>query len=104
MPSLLINNASGGQLVISGAQWSGQLVPVGGVQFRLDTLASGAVYIGLSGGMTVRSGGLLDGMVLNPGDGHFVPKLGYGPSGNPQIRVLADSTASGQALLFYEIY
>jgi hypothetical protein len=104
MPSLLINNASGGQLVISGAQYSGRLVPTGGVQLRLDPLASGAAYIGLSGGMTVRSGGLLDGMVLNPGDGHFVPKIGYGFSGNPQIRVLADAAVSGQGLLFWEIY
>lgn len=115
MPSILLGNplASGAQQIISGFPWSGRAqYPVGGVQFKVDKNCSGNIYIGLSGGMHIGSGGmflsgnsgLLDGMQLGPGDGYFVPRLATGPSGNLNIWAFTDPACSGQARLYYEIY
>lgn len=114
MPSVLLGFLSGGVDLLSGNYWSGRgLVPWAGVQLRAGSLNSGYVYVALSGGMTVtsgglgsgafNSGGLMDGMQLAPGDAYFVPRLAVGPSGNPNLYALPDAACSGQARLFYEV-
>lgn len=113
MPSILIGNplASGPQIIVSGNPWSGHITPVGGVQLRWDKNASGNCYIGLSGAMTVTSGGmflsgggLLDGMQISPGDAYWIPRIGTGISGSISIYAGCDATASGQGRLYYEIF
>jgi hypothetical protein len=113
MPSVIVGNPalSGAQIVVSGFPWSGQIRPVGGVQLRWSSTASGNCFIGLSGGTTVTSGGmflsgggLLDGMLLTPGDGYWVPRIGTGLSGNLTIYAQCEPAASGQGRLFYEVY
>lgn len=112
MPSLILDNRSGGQNILSGAFFSGHpLVPLGGIQLRLSPMASGNCYIAFSGGVTINSGGLppnhlsgaLDGMLLAPGDSYFIPKAFCGASGSPQIYIATDPAASGQARLYYEV-
>lgn len=104
MPSIAISNISGGQRLYSGTQFSGQPAkPVGGVQLVWSPSASGNAYVGLSGGVTVTSGGLMDGIPIQPGGGYFVPKLGIALSGQCNIFVLADAAASGN-LMTYEIF
>ncbi len=112
MPSILLANISGGQNLFSGNYWSGRLTAVGGVQLKLDKTASGNAYVGLSGGTTITSGtpagisgGLLDGMVMYPGEGYFIPKMGLGTiSGSWGVWVQCDAAVSGQGRLFYENY
>ena len=114
MPSFLISNRSGGDTLWSGALYSGSPAPVGGIQLYLDPSASGNAYIGLSGGMTIRSGGLwgsgalggmLDGMLVPPGGNYFIPKEGLVKlSGNVNVYVSADAAASGQARLYFEVF
>ena len=114
MPSTLIGNppASGGQILVSGFPWSGNIRPQGGVMLRLDKSSSGAIYIGLSGAMTITSGGLflsgasglLDGMPMYPGDAMWIPRIGTGNSGSLAIYALAEAACSGQARLYYEVY
>jgi len=111
MPSYLIGNRSGGDLLVSGNPWSGQIRPQGGVQLRLDKNASGTAYVAFSGGMTVTSGsvwlsggGLMDGSPLYPGDALFVPRIATGASGSFSLYVMADAAASGQARLYYDVY
>lgn len=114
MPSVLIGNplASGPQILISGCFWSGrQAVPQGGIQLRLSPDASGNVYVGLSGGTTMMSGGMflsgggrLDGMIMAPGDPYFIPRAAFGVSGTINVYVRHDAAASGQGRMFYEIF
>ena len=116
MPSFIIGNRSGGDPVVSGNPWSGQVgiagqFPTGGVQLGLDKDASGCAYVALSGGVTVRSGGfflsgggLLDGVQVHPGGAYFIPRIATGPSGFINIFVACDAAASGQARLFYDVY
>ena len=113
MPSYLIGNASGGELVISGNPWSGQNAqfPVGGIQIELDREASGSIYVGLSGIVTVKSGGfflsgggLLDGMQVKPGGSYFIPRLGTGLSGFISVRIASDPAVSGQGRAYWEVY
>ncbi|MDE2095649.1 MAG: hypothetical protein KGL39_00200 [Patescibacteria group bacterium] len=117
MPSLLLSNASGGQQIISGAFYSGAIVPIGSVLLRLDTTALGNAYVGLSGNITITSGqlassgqpnagsGLLDGMLVRPGETYTIPRLGFGrSSGIPSIYVATDAVASGQARMYWEIF
>ena len=115
MPSVLVGNQSGGQPIVSGNPWSGQNpVPQGGIQLRWDGTASGYLYVGLSGNLTVASGGLyqsgsawsgmLDGMQLSPGDTYWIPRIATGISGNINIFVTADAAASGQGRLYWEAY
>lgn len=111
MPSFLIGNASGGNQLISGFPWSGKPMPIGGVQLRLDSNASGSVYFALSGGVTIRSGGfflsgggLMDGFQLGPGQQYFIPRLGTGESGALSVYVAGEAATSGQARLYYEMY
>ena len=114
-----VGNRSGGQPIISGFPWgSGPNLkvhfPRTGVQLRWSANASGYCYIGLSGGMTVNSGGVLqsgtdwvgvrDGMQLVPGDAYFVPRIGTGRSGLLEIFATCDAAASGQGRLYFEIY
>lgn len=114
MPSTLLGNplASGAQIIVSGNPWSGQNPrPQGGIQLRLSPTASGNAYVGLSGGMTVTSGGmflsgggLLDGMVMAAGDSYWIPRIGTGQSGSYNVYAQVDAAASGQARLHYEIF
>jgi hypothetical protein len=80
---------------------------------RLARNASGNAYVGLSGGVTINSGsyplsggGLLDGVILGPGDTYYVPKLGCssGTLGIAQIYLEADAAVSGQGRIYWEIY
>lgn len=115
MPSLLLGQplASGAQIIVSGFPWSGQIVPQGGVQLRWVS-SGGNAYIGLSGAMTITSGamflsggpnsGLLDGMVMAPGDSYFVPRSATGLSGRLNIFALCDGVASGIGRLFFEVF
>lgn len=112
MPSVLIGNQSGGQPLVSGNVWSGYAPkPQGGVQLRLDRNASGNVYYGLSGGITIGSGGFflsgggnMDGTQLGPGDSAWIPRIGTGMSGGMSIYVAGEATVSGQGRLYYEVY
>lgn len=111
MASTIIGNplASGPQQIVSGNPWSGQPGPVGGVQLYLDPTASGKVYVGLSGTMTLTSGGMFlsggglnDGVPMAPGNSYFIPKMAFPVSGSYNIYVRHDATCSGQARLWYE--
>lgn len=120
MPSVILTNASGGQLLFSGNMWSGVMRPVGGVQFRADRANSGNIYVGLSGNLTIKSGdyplsggaysGGLDGMQVGPGDAYFLPAIAFAnkggaSSGVPNIYVGCDAAASGGfARLYYETF
>lgn len=81
MPSTVVGGQSGGvSLWTSGALWSGPgLGVVGGVMIKV---ASGPVYVGFSGGLTINSGivnglsGPMDGFEVTAADGPVViPKL-----------------------------
>lgn len=113
MPSTVVGNhpASGPMILVSGNPWSGQNVPVGGIQLYLHPNASGMVYVGLSGAMTLNSGsvflsggGLNDAMAIAPGGAYFIPRVAFKTSGTVNVYVHNDAAASGQARLFYEIY
>ena len=110
MPSVLIGNplASGAQQIVSGNPWSGDYRPIGGVQLVLDRSASGAIYVGTSGNITLNSGGMFltggglnDGVQLAPGGSYFIPKLAF-VSGEYNLFIRHDAACSGQARLFYE--
>lgn len=119
MPSIKADWVSGGMNILSGvfaALWSGQGpagFPVGGIQLRADKANSGSLYIALSGNMTIQSGdffrsggilsgGILDGMPMNPGDAYLLPKLSFPLSGAPAVFVQPDLACSGQGRLYWE--
>lgn len=116
MPSVLVGTQSGGQLIISGNVFSGQgpARPQGGIQFRTDKLASGAIYVALSGNMTINSGtisaggvtsgGGMDGMPVYAGDGYWLPRLACGmTSGSINVYAQAEAASSGNRL-YFEIF
>ena len=121
MPSTLIGPTSGATAVPlwSGFPFSGTPFPVGAVNLRLDKSASGNAYIycsgaGIpvaSGGPTITSGGpaqsgagLLDGMILYPGDTYIVPRNRIATSGGVgTIAISCDPAASGQARLWWDL-
>lgn len=113
MPSAVVSNASGAPFpLISGNFWSGNNAfhPYGGVQLKTAPYNSGNVYIGLSGGVTIASGGFMlsgvnttDGMIMGPGDSYFVPKLAMQNSGIFNIYAGCDAACSGQGRVFYEV-
>ena len=116
MPSVLIGNplASGAQQIVSGNPWSGAgpSFPLGGIQLLLSPDASGNVYIGLSGGINVTSGGMflsgslgyMDALPLQPGGAYFIPKTAFRTSGEYNVYARHDAACSGQARLYWEIY
>ena len=115
IPSILLGNRSGGDQIVSGNPWSGRITPTGGVQIRIGTGSgnlSGFAYIGLSGGVTITSGGyfasglsgMLDGIQLAAGDSYFVPRIGTGVSGNLSIYAACDPLESGLMRLYYEVF
>lgn len=116
MPSAIIGNpsASGPQILISGNPFSGwgPRIPMGYVKFKLDNNASGNVYIGFSGNMTMTSGGMFlsgaganDGFALARGDIVDVPKSVVSPiSGQFNVFAWADVACSGQARLYWSIF
>lgn len=107
LPSFLFGGRSGGDLLVSGNPFSGlPQVYAGGIQLRVDRNASGNLYLGFSGGVTINSGGfflsgggLNDGMQLGPGDAFLVPPSVLGPSGSFNIYFGGDPAASGFARL-----
>lgn len=113
MPSTQVFVQSGGIGLVSGSIFSGQLLPIGGVQIYADRYnPSGyAVYVGLpnlsgtvstsTSGGSLSSGGLSDGMPLYPDSSYFVPKCRM-VSGIQTIRLLAPANASG-ARIFWEL-
>lgn len=113
MPSTQVISQSGGIGLVSGTIYSGQLLPIGGIQFYADRFnPSGvAVYIGLpnlsgtvstsTSGGSLSSGGLSDGMPLYPDSSYFVPKCRL-VSGIQTPRLIAAAAASG-ARVFWEL-
>ncbi len=125
MPSAIIGNASGGDWVVSGVPWIrgghplspwGSLPPANqlgaGIQLRWSPNSSGNLYVGLSGGLTVNSGGflgsgysgLLDGVLLGPGDAYFIPRVAASASGLISVFATCDVAASGLGRLYWEVY
>lgn len=131
MPSVFLGYVAGSGFtpLVSGNPWSGQLEPVGQVYVKADYRNSGYVYVSLSGawafsgqmstlvgsgGPTINSGGmplsglgLMDGMILAPGDVYPVPRMAMantGPySGRYPICVGCDAAASGFARVYFEM-
>ena len=114
MPSFVIGCRSGGDQVLSGCSWSGQLAkPQGGIRLKVErsTTFSGNIYIGLSGGVTITSGlhflsgtGNMDGYPIGPGDELFIPRSATGLSGTINVFATTLATGSGIARLYYEVY
>ena len=112
MPSTVLGNpaASGPQIIYSGNLWSGQgTMPIGGIQLRSAPWSSGTIYVGFSGNVTMRSGGMLlsggglaDGMPLTAGDSLFVPRAKMNVSGQLTIWAWHDAECSGQGRLFWQ--
>lgn len=112
MPSTIAGQplASGPQLLVSGCYWSGKPAsPVGGVLVVLDRTASGSIYLGFSGSLTLTSGGfplsgggLTDGVQLAPGQERFIPRLMTGNSGQLSIYFWHDAAISGQGRVYWE--
>ena len=107
MPSQLIQNTSGGDLVYSG--YIGQGYPHRGVELALSPGSLGNAYFGLSGGITVNSGtatpSVTDGEVIQPGGVRFVPF----PDDKQNVRLFniymsCDAACSGQARVYYNAY
>lgn len=90
------------------------LKPVGIVRVKLSSEASGFAYIGLSGGTTANSGGmllsggsfsgLLDGMELAPGQFYDIPRIGTGASGSFTVFARFSPACSGLARLYFEVF
>lgn len=117
MPSFLIGNRPGGDVILSGQNYGsgGVRLPRTGVQLRLDRAASGNAYVGLSGNLTINSGmisvvsggpnsGLLDGMEMGPGDAYFIPAAAFPSSGTFNVFASCDAACSGQARLFFDVW
>ena len=118
MPSFLFGGRSGGDVLISGWPWSGNQAqfPQGGIQIRMGQGSgnlSGYLYVGLSGGTTVQSGGyfgsglsgMLDGMQLGAGDSYWIPRIGTGKtSGAINVFLAGDAAVSGLARVYYEVF
>lgn len=111
MPSFIFGGSSGGDLLISGNPWSGQIRPQAGIQLKLGSTSPGNIYVGLSGGVTVSSGGffqsgggLMDGMEITPGQSYWIPRVATGLSGNISIYVNGEGACSGVSRIYYEVY
>ena len=110
MPSLIVGGTqsggltSGGVPLVSGSIFSGTMFPVGGIQLKHSNSGIGPVFVclpNLSGaaptfnsGGSWASGGLADGLELNPGDSYFVSKNRL-VSGVETIRLVAPVASSG---------
>ncbi len=112
MPSTILAGLSGGVALVSGAIYSGTGFPIGSIQIRLAKAAPGLVYVGLpnlsgavstggSGG-SLSSGGLSDGMELNPGESYQIDKCRL-VSGIETPRIVVPAAASG-GRLFWETF
>lgn len=122
MPSVLIDNSqSGGMPLISGNPFSGrQYAPQSELIIKASRTNSGSIYVALSGGVTVLSGGFAlsgggqrDGMEIGPGGSYSIPRLAFDKgsasgsfavSGGFGIYVACDPAASGQARVFWEAF
>ena len=114
MPSTPVMTQSGGHVLVSGNYYSGTMQLVGGIQLKLAKAAPSLIYIGLpnlsgtvatsTSGGSMTSGGMTDGMELNPGDAYFISRTRLQLSGivTPEsIRIIAPAAASG-GRLFWE--
>lgn len=112
MPSTLIGIVSGSpQLIYSGTLPTlsgGVRSMIGSIQFKLSATASGSIYLGFSGNVTMNSGnvflsggGLNDGYVLGPGESLNVPKA-VAVSGSLSVYAHHDAACSGQARLYWQ--
>jgi hypothetical protein len=112
MPSVLLGFVSGGTLLISGNPYSGlRRSPVGCIRLKVDLVASGPAYIGLSGGVTVLSGGFalsgggsMDGTPVYPGEEYTIPALAIPTSGTFNLYAGTELAASGRCRVYYEVY
>jgi hypothetical protein len=112
MPSTIIGAQSGGVSLVSGRFFSGAIWPIGGLQLIADRNNSGAVFVALSGNVTISSGGglgsggMLDGLPLYPGDSYFVPKFAISgnlaTSGTAIVTVTVAAGVSGFCRLYWE--
>lgn len=113
MPSTIVGYpvASGPQPLISGNPWSGSFNPESEIRLKLDRTASGSVYVGLSGNITMTSGsyflsggGLNDGYCMLPGDEYRIPRSAMTASGTINVYMRHDAACSGQARIHYELF
>ena len=125
MPSLKMNYVAGSGFLplISGNPYSGQLVPVGGIQLVTPNFNSGNIYVSLSGafhftgipnaplavsgGPTINSGGMTDAIPIAPGASYFIPKqaipIGGAYSGTFRVSVGCDVAGSGRDFVYWEV-
>ena len=113
MPSCQFFDRSGGIPLVSGDIFSGLPYPIGGVQLVWDKAAPGPIYVGASGtptflsGGVFSSGGLADGVKLNPGDGWFFAKSTlYNLSGRQRIdavQMIGPAASSGGIMFWYSV-
>ncbi len=111
MPSLVLGQPflSGVQILISGNPWSGS-VPNGGVRITVDTSASGSIYLGYSGNVTLFSGGMLlsgggsvtDGTQIKPGATYHVARSKMPISGTYNLYAWCDTACSGQVRVYVD--
>lgn len=112
MPSTLLASVSGGALLVSGNPYSGG--PLGFIphmiRIRLDSAASGNIYVGMltgysSGALGLGSGGALggltDGMQFSPG---YQQDYALPPQGIAGVAVYVPPTCSGNARVFWQVY
>lgn len=118
MPSILLDGPdiiSGGINILSGNVFSGQgaFHPVGDVRVKAGPANSGVLYVGLSGGLTLRSGGFFrsgasggcDGWPLKASESYTISKLAFIPnSGSPKVFVTTDALGSGRDIVYWEVY
>ena len=125
MPSCQLFVQSGGIALVSGNIFSGTYgiygpfpFPVGGIQLKLARGAPGPCYVGLppigylsgftsgvsvtqTSGGSLSSGGMMDGVEMQPNDSYFIPRLRLN-SGLASIQVAVPAASSG-GVLFWEI-
>jgi hypothetical protein len=109
MPSSIIGAQSGGVPLVSGF-WQQNAVGAGGVFVANSSSSSGSVFFGLSGGVTLSSGGalasggMLDGCELRVGTSVILPPAWLRSGNNDPFSLVFSVPAaiSGQARVFWE--
>ncbi len=105
MPSIQLTPTSGGQVINLTTNWSGTGSPKNYVELTRTLSGSLPVYVGLSGGTTLNSGGLLDGTPFEPGQRIEIPRAGLNANLSGEQRIFLQSVAaqSGERV-YYEVY
>ena len=112
MPSALPGTFSGGQSIISGNPWSGDIGFYGGIRLKVSEAVSGLVYVGValglsSGGVTMTSGGALssggirDGYEMGAGDEYFIPRIRVSGQAD-KVLVGVPAAISGTMRVFWD--